>query len=77
MNSMEKKKDCYSNSNLEADKKARNNINLFLQPHKFHDSLLAKILETEIKTLGEQEDDEKYDFDVGEFLEQKILSQIF
>ena len=53
MNSMEKKKDCYSNSNLEADIRTRNNINLFLQPHKFHDSSLAKILEAEIKTLTE------------------------
>ena len=76
LNSMMKKKEAYSNSNLEADYRGHNNRDLYLRPHKFHDNVLAKILDEEIKALQKQEDGEKYTFDVGKFLKEKIIDRI-
>ena len=76
LQSMQKKKESYSNSNLEADYRGHNNRDLFLKPHKFHDSFLAKLLGKEIEALSEQEDGEAYDFDVGSFLKTKVLDNI-
>ena len=47
-----------------------------MRPHKFHDNVLAKILDEEIKALQKQEDEEKYTFDVGKFLKEKIIDRI-
>ena len=65
LQSMEKKKESYSNNNLEADYRGHNNRDLFLKPHKFHDLYLAELLGKEIDALSEQEDGELYSFDVG------------
>ena len=64
------------NSNIEADYRGHNNRDLFLRPQKYHDTYLAKILDKEIEALNELEDEEKYGFDVGNFLKKKILGRI-
>ena len=73
---MEKEKEESANANIEADLRCRNNRNLYLMTHKYHESLLAKVLEKEIEKLEEKEDETTGDFDVGEFLRTKILEQI-
>ena len=45
VNSMEKIKSEYANSNLEVGDQATNNRLLFLLPHTFHASLMAKVLD--------------------------------
>ena len=57
LGSMEKKSEAYANSNLEADYRAKNNRTLFLNPQKYHDSYLGKLLDEEIRALTEQDDD--------------------
>ena len=64
------------NSNIEADYRGHNNRDLFLRPQKYHDTYLAKILDKEIEAFNELGDEEKYGFDVGNFLKKKILGRI-
>ena len=73
---MEKEKEESANANIEADLRCRNNRNLYLMTHKYHESLLAKVLEKEIEKLEEKEDETTGDFNVGEFLRTKIFEQI-
>ena len=49
LNSMEKVKQEYANSNLEVEDHAVNNRLLFLIPHTFHDSLMEKVLTKHFK----------------------------
>ena len=44
MNSIEKRKSEYANTNIDVDEHATNNRLLFLLPHTYHDSLMVEVL---------------------------------
>lgn len=72
MNSIEKQKTKYANSNMECTDYSGHNRLLFLLPHTYNDALKEKVLEDYL----EDEEKVKSEFDPGKFLKEKIIDNI-